>query len=121
MHYLDESHILLFLVQVFILMGCARALGELFRKWGLPPSLVDAAQYHHNPSEAETSPVHACVVHLADIIAYTMKLGTGGELTPPDPDPEAVRRVGLQREALKEIQSQVKKEVDELLALFTQS
>lgn len=36
MHYLDESHILLFLVQLFILMGCARGLGELFRRWKQP-------------------------------------------------------------------------------------
>lgn len=36
MHYLDESHILLFLVQVFILMGCARGLGELLRRWKQP-------------------------------------------------------------------------------------
>lgn len=36
MHYLDESHIFLFLVQVFILMGCARGLGELFRRWKQP-------------------------------------------------------------------------------------
>ncbi|RLW69022.1 MAG: hypothetical protein B6D68_02645 [spirochete symbiont of Stewartia floridana] len=36
MHYLDESHILLFLVQVFILMGCARGLGGLFRRWKQP-------------------------------------------------------------------------------------
>ena len=36
MHYLDESHILLFLVQVFILMGCARGFGELFRRWKQP-------------------------------------------------------------------------------------
>lgn len=36
MHYLNESHILLFLVQVFILMGCARGFGELFRRWKQP-------------------------------------------------------------------------------------
>ncbi|MFH1008285.1 MAG: cation:proton antiporter [Candidatus Latescibacterota bacterium] len=36
MHYLDESHILLFLVQVFILMGCARGFGELLRRWKQP-------------------------------------------------------------------------------------
>lgn len=36
MHYLDESHILLFLVQVFILIGCARGFGELFRRWKQP-------------------------------------------------------------------------------------
>ncbi len=37
MHYLDESHIFLFLVQVFILLLCARGLGEVFRRWKQPP------------------------------------------------------------------------------------
>lgn len=36
MHYPDESHILLFLLQVLILMGCARGLGELLRRWKQP-------------------------------------------------------------------------------------
>jgi len=35
-HYLDESHILLFLVQLFILIGCARGFGELLRRWKQP-------------------------------------------------------------------------------------
>ena len=36
MHYLDESLILLFLVQLFVLLLCARGLGELFRRWKQP-------------------------------------------------------------------------------------
>jgi Kef-type K+ transport system membrane component KefB len=36
MHYLNESHILLFLLQVLILMGCARGFGELLRRWKQP-------------------------------------------------------------------------------------
>ncbi len=36
MHYLDESHILLFLVQLFIIIGFARGLGELFKKFKQP-------------------------------------------------------------------------------------
>ncbi|MDZ7316562.1 MAG: cation:proton antiporter [candidate division KSB1 bacterium] len=36
MHFLDEEHILLFLLQLLILMGFARGLGELFRKWKQP-------------------------------------------------------------------------------------
>lgn len=36
MYYLDETHILIFLLQVFILLLAARGLGELFRKWELP-------------------------------------------------------------------------------------
>lgn len=37
MHYLDESHIFLFLVQLFVLLLCARGLGEVFRRWKQPP------------------------------------------------------------------------------------
>ncbi len=36
MHYLDESHIFTFLIQVFVLLLCARGLGELFRRWKQP-------------------------------------------------------------------------------------
>ena len=36
MHYLDESHIFFFLLQVFLLLLCARGLGELFRRWKQP-------------------------------------------------------------------------------------
>ena len=36
MHYLDETHILIFLAQLFIILLCARGLGELFRRWKQP-------------------------------------------------------------------------------------
>ena len=36
MHYLDESHIFRFLAQLFMLLLCARGLGELFRRWKQP-------------------------------------------------------------------------------------
>lgn len=36
MHYLSESHIFIFLVQVFLLLGLARGLGEVFRRWNQP-------------------------------------------------------------------------------------
>ena len=37
MHYIDEHNIFLFLVQIVILLGLARGLGELFRAWKQPP------------------------------------------------------------------------------------
>ena len=36
MHYLDEKHVFLFLAQLFVLLLCARGLGELFRRWKQP-------------------------------------------------------------------------------------
>lgn len=36
MHYLEEHHIFIFLVQMGLLLGLARYFGEMFRKWGQP-------------------------------------------------------------------------------------
>ncbi|MFA5088485.1 MAG: cation:proton antiporter, partial [Candidatus Omnitrophota bacterium] len=37
MHYLSEENIFFFLIQVSLLLGLARGLGELFRQWKQPP------------------------------------------------------------------------------------
>jgi len=36
MHYMDEAHISLFLVQVFLLLLSAKVLGSLCQRWGVP-------------------------------------------------------------------------------------
>jgi Kef-type K+ transport system membrane component KefB/mannitol/fructose-specific phosphotransferase system IIA component (Ntr-type) len=36
MHYLNEDHILLFLLQLFVLLTMARLLGQMFTRWGHP-------------------------------------------------------------------------------------
>ena len=36
MHFLGEHHILVFLVQLFVLLLCTRGAGELFRRWKQP-------------------------------------------------------------------------------------
>ena len=41
MSFLDEKHILLFLVQVFILLFLCRSLGELFRRWKQPALTIE--------------------------------------------------------------------------------
>jgi Kef-type K+ transport system membrane component KefB/mannitol/fructose-specific phosphotransferase system IIA component (Ntr-type) len=35
-HYLNEEHIFLFLMQIFVLLATAKVLGGLFRRWGWP-------------------------------------------------------------------------------------
>lgn len=37
MYPFTEQHLFIFLVQIFLLLGLARATGELFRRWGQPP------------------------------------------------------------------------------------
>jgi HD-like signal output (HDOD) protein len=90
----------------------------VFKKWGLPGSLVEAVQYHHRPSEAKDHPLFPAIVHLADIIAYEMKLGTGGEPTIPVLDPAAIQLTALTRAFLTDIQDYVRDQVDDAVGLF---
>jgi hypothetical protein len=62
--------------------------------------------------------LYPAIVHLADIIAYEMKLGTGGEPTIPELDPAAIQRTGLTRAFLTEIQDYVREQVDDAVSLF---
>ncbi len=90
----------------------------VFTQWGLPSSLVEAVQYHHRPSEAKDHLLFPAIVHLADIIAYEMDLGTGGEPTIPVLDPAAIQRTALTRSFLTDIQDYVREQVDEAISLF---
>jgi len=58
------------------------------------------------------------IVHLADVIAYEMNLGTGGEPTIPVLDPASIQRTALTRSFLTDIQGYVRDEVDEAVGLF---
>jgi len=90
----------------------------VFTAWGLPDSLIEAVQYHHRPSEAKVHPLFPAIVHLADVIAYEMNLGTGGEPTIPVLDPASIQRTALTRSFLTDIQGYVRDEVDEAVGLF---
>ena len=90
----------------------------VFTQWGLPGSLVEAVQYHHRPSEAKDHPLFPAIVHMADIIAYEMDLGTGGEPAIPVLDPTAVQRTGLTRAFLTDIQDYVRDQVEEAVSIF---
>ncbi|NIQ02208.1 MAG: HDOD domain-containing protein [Nitrospinaceae bacterium] len=90
----------------------------IFKKWGLAPGLIEAVQHHHHPSKAREYPLYPAVVHLADIIAYEMDLGSGGEPGVPHLDQGAVRRVGLNRQFLTDIQDYVRDQVEETVSIF---
>lgn len=67
----------------------------LLENWKLPASLVETVAYHHNPEAAARFPVEAAHVHLADIIAHAMQLGSSGERFVPPLSRAAWDRAGV--------------------------
>ncbi|MDY6792466.1 MAG: HDOD domain-containing protein [Thermodesulfobacteriota bacterium] len=77
-------------------LGCKHTdIGkDLLKKWKIPLSIGNNVFYHHNPSGANNQ-AHATIVHLADIIAHSLEIGTSGERFVPNFDHQAFGRLGI--------------------------
>ena len=67
---------------------------DLLKKWRIPFSIENNVFYHHNPSGTNNQ-AHATIVHLADIIAHSLEIGTSGERFVPNFDHKAFDSLGL--------------------------
>ncbi|NNF14420.1 MAG: HDOD domain-containing protein [Gemmatimonadetes bacterium] len=58
--------------------------GVLMDHWKMPEALREAVRLHHDPRRAERYPMEAATVHVADLMATALQLGSSGErLVPP--------------------------------------
>ncbi len=67
--------------------------GELLCAWHLPVRLQECVRYHHDPAGAESYPVEAAIVHIANAVANMVALG---EITAERIDPRAWAITGLE-------------------------
>ncbi len=61
----------------------------LLRQWQLPEHTMNAVACHHKPSKANGYAHDASIIHVADIIANSMQLGSSGERFVPPLDEDA--------------------------------
>lgn len=92
--------------------------GALLRKWNLPAQMVEGVQYHHSPSSAPNFSLEAAIIHVADIVAQTLELGSSGERYVPPLDFIAWDALGLPSSMLPSVASQVSCQVDDLAEIF---
>lgn len=89
--------------------------GVLLQTWKLPTSLEEIVMYHHNPKAATRFPVETAIVHVADIVAHAMQLGSSGEVFVPPLDPEAWDRLNLQPSVLASVEEQLDRQYQDSL------
>ena len=81
------------------------ALGAwVLGKWGLPVPVVEAVEFHHHPTRAQTSFDLAAIVYLANILAHRSKIGSGGDTLVREMDPVVLEYFSLTESALTELQ-----------------
>ena len=78
--------------------------GYLAQWWHLPPKIVDAVRYHHDPDKAQTDPVLTHLTHLANALAHRLELSTSGPIGELEIAPETCNVIGLRPEALAKIE-----------------
>jgi len=67
--------------------------GSLLNRWQMPLSLEDMVCHHHEPEKSKNL-MESSILHLADIMANAMGIGTSGERLIPPLHQEAWMRLG---------------------------
>ncbi len=91
--------------------------GLLLQVWSLPLSLENAVRYHHQPAESPNG-LEPAIVHVADVTAKALGIGSSGDQYVPTLDPAAWRLIGLSSNALEPITAQAERQLEETFHLF---
>lgn len=95
----------------------AKTGGMLLKRWKLPVLMEDAVRYHHAPQQAR-DPLEPSIVHLADIMAHAMGIGSSGERFVSPLDSGAWECIGLPVNVLDMIIQQADRHIDEIVRFF---
>ncbi|MHB8770928.1 MAG: HDOD domain-containing protein [Syntrophales bacterium] len=91
--------------------------GLLLQIWSLPLSLENAVRYHHHPAESPNG-LEPAIVHVADVTAKALGIGSSGDQFVPALDPVAWKQIGLSSNALEPITAQADRQLEETFHLF---
>ena len=90
----------------------------LAQKWGLPRSLQECIEFHHEPERAEGHPLEVATVHIANSAAVLAEIGSCELTDAPAISDAALRAAGMDAAGVLEIVRQTQKLGAELLPLL---
>ncbi len=91
--------------------------GDLLEKWHMSMSLEDTVRHHHAPQKSRNR-MEASIIHLADIIANAMGIGSSGERFIPSLHPEAWTQLGLTPNILSLTIEQADRQLEDIFHLI---
>lgn len=104
LQYVEQNNVLIYEAERKVLGSSHAQVGRwLATKWNLPADLVDVIFYHHQPGNAVKAPALTSIVHVADILARTARIGSGGDKKVPPLDPAAWQTLGLTETGTKKV------------------
>jgi putative nucleotidyltransferase with HDIG domain len=97
-------------------LGCTHAdIGRLLaERWNLPVKLVNIIAWHHTPMAGGAFAVESSIVHLADILARALQLGSGGDSMVPPVDHAAWELLKLKPASFDDIMAGMLTEFEDI-------
>lgn len=92
--------------------------GELLKAWQLPPRLVEAVAYHHQPELAKQFPVEAAIIHTSDYIVHVLQVGSDAEFSEPQLYPKSWEIIGLDPDDFEFMKDKVKRQYESIVSMF---
>jgi putative nucleotidyltransferase with HDIG domain len=77
--------------------------GWLARKWNLPNTLVNTIVYHHEPQLAGADSKLVSIVNIGDALTRLARIGSGGDIQPPQIHPTVWPQLNLQEAEVPEL------------------
>jgi HD-like signal output (HDOD) protein len=91
--------------------------GVLLSAWKLPERLQAAVACHHRPESDTRASRESATVHVADIVAHALEVGTSGERLVPPLEPAAWEQLDLPASALASVVDQTERQLGAAMAL----
>lgn len=92
--------------------------GALLRQWKLPVHTVSAVAFHHRPAMDSGLHTDTAIVHVADLIANAMRIGSSGERYVPSLDNDAWKRLGLSENILGSVLSELERQYQDAVTII---
>ncbi len=91
---------------------------HILKTWSLPPDIISAVRYHHDPDSAGETNTLVDIVHVADVLSLMIGIGAGREGLHYEPSPSATKRLGIKASHLEGVASRTLQWVNELSDVF---
>ena len=87
---------------------------QILTQWSLPPDIVNAVRWHHNPEAADRSDMMLDIVHIANVLCLMIGIGVGRDGLQYQPSAVVTKRLGLEPYHLEKVASQTLQWANEL-------
>jgi putative nucleotidyltransferase with HDIG domain len=87
---------------------------RILNQWSLPPNIVNAVRWHHDPESAGQSELMLDIVHVANVLCLMIGIGVGRDGLQHQPSGAVVKRLGLASHHIEKVASQTLQWVAEL-------